>query len=68
MTRKVLILADEKYLWNEEDIELFIEMWNTAESHEEMSRVFKCKTLDIYLLALDQIKKNKIQSRTRGIL
>lgn len=68
MTKKVLILEDAKYIWDEEEIETFVEMWNDNKSSTAIARVLNCKILDVALLVMDQAEKGKIQQRNRGII
>lgn len=67
MTRKVLILEDAKFIWDEEEVKTFVEMWNNSKSSYQIAGVLNCKILDVALLVMDQAEKGKIQQRNRGI-
>lgn len=68
MTKKVLILEDARFIWDEEEVKTFVEMWNDNKSSTDIARVLNCKILDVALLVMDQAEKNKIQQRNRGII
>lgn len=68
MTKKVLILEDARFIWDEEEVKTFVEMWNDNKSSIEIAGVLNCKILDVALLVMDQAEKKKIQQRNRGIV
>ena len=68
MTRKVLILENAKYIWDEEEVKTFVKMWNENKNSYQIARVLNCKVLDVALLVMDQAEKGKIQQRIRGIV
>jgi len=68
MTKKVLILENARFIWDEEEVKTFVEMWNDNKSSYQIAKVLNCKILDVALLVMDQAEKRKIQQRNRGIV
>lgn len=62
-----IILEEAKWIWSNEEVSIFRQMWEEDKSSKEIARVLNCKTLDVALLVMDQEEKKKIQPRSRGI-
>lgn len=68
MTKKVLILEDARFIWDEEEVKTFVEMWSDNKSSYQIAEVLNCKIMDVALLVMDQAEKGKIKQRIRGIV
>lgn len=62
-----IILEEAKWIWSNEEVSIFRQMWEANKSSKEIARVLNCKTLDVALLVMDQAEKKLIQPRKRGI-
>ena len=63
-----IILEDAKFIWTDDEVSIFREMWSNNKSSYQIAEVLNCKILDVALLVMDQAEKNKIQQRNRGIV
>ena len=63
-----IILEDRRFIWNDEELLLFRQMWLEGASVVRIARHFDCKSIDIALLVLDQAEKGLIESRSSGLL
>ena len=63
-----IILEDRKFIWEQNDLKTFREMWKRGDSIKNIARRFKCKEIDIALLVLDQAEKGNIEARKSGLM
>lgn len=63
-----IILEEQRFIWQNEELKEFRELWIRGESILNMAQQFDCKTIDIALLAMDQAEKGKIKPRPSGLL
>ena len=62
-----IILEEAKWIWSNEEVSIFRQMWEEDKSSMEIARALNCKILDVALLVMDQAEKKLIQPRSRGI-
>lgn len=63
-----IILEDRKFIWEQNDLKTFREMWKRGDSIKNIARRFRCKEIDIALLVLDQAEKGNIEARKSGLM
>lgn len=63
-----IILEERRFIWQNEELKEFRDMWNRGDSILNIARRFKCKAIDIALVAMDQAEKGKIEPRPSGLL
>lgn len=56
-----------KWVWKEEDVSKFEDLWREGYSILDIARFFKVKPIDILLLALDRAEQGYIRSRPGSI-
>ena len=60
--RKMMILFDGlKMDWDKEEVEKFRLYWEYGLEIKEIAKLLHCKELEVALLAMDQMKKMKIE-------
>ena len=57
----VLILENAKWIWSEEEIKIFRDLWEWSNDVKKIAKVMKEDPDDIALLVIDQAQKGKIK-------
>lgn len=60
-----IILEDRKFIWEDEDIKEFKQLWEQGESLPLIALKLKCNVTDLALLIIDQAEEGKIEPRER---
>ncbi|MEG0380074.1 MAG: hypothetical protein RR603_00080 [Kurthia sp.] len=63
---RYIVFQDLKMDYSHNQVKRFCEMWRAGYSTVSIAKKFNCKTVEIDLLATDQLLKNKIQQRPNG--
>lgn len=63
----VIILEELDFIWDDESIQKFREMWEENKTISEISKYFKRSKNEIALLVMDQEMKYKIKPRSIGL-
>lgn len=60
-------LEDLNFLWNEDDLPAFREMWKDGRSVQEIADHFDRDPDEVVLLVIDQAREGKIKRRSTGL-
>lgn len=63
-----IILEERRFIWKDEELKEFRDMWIRGDSILIIAKRFKCKAIDIALVAMEQAEKGKIEPRPSGLL
>lgn len=61
MKKMMIVFDGMKMDWDKEEIEKFRLYWEYGLEIKKIAKIMRCKEMEVVLLAMDQMKKRKIE-------